>query len=227
MLVDQCIDLPAAKVHCAVSREHEAAFLIGVAAGSLTQSDKVGVISAVDIPFLHRYSDAFAAGAKYVNPAVEIIPPRWVGGEHPFADPERAKALALELAAEGADQIFAATSAGNVGVFEAARQENFLTYGVDVNECQLAPGWVVDSTIKRVDVAIVAAVDQIIQGSNENLIAFGLAEEGMNIVSLTTTDIATSECLIAKSPELIEQLRTVREKIVSGEITVHDPLTEP
>jgi basic membrane protein A len=63
--------------------------------------------------------------------------------------------------------------------------------------------------------------------SNHQLIAIGLAEEGMNIVSLTTTDIATSECLIAKSPELIEQLRTVREKIVSGEITVHDPLTEP
>ena len=47
------------------------------------------------------------------------------------------------MAADGADHIFAAAAASNFGIFEAAKEQNFFTYGVDVNQCPSAPGQVV------------------------------------------------------------------------------------
>ena len=94
---------------------------------------------ALDIPFIHRYTDSFALGAQSVNPGITDSQV-FIGGDNPFADPARAKEQALSLAAQGADQIFAVGSGSNGGVFEAATEEGFFTYGVDINECPAAPG---------------------------------------------------------------------------------------
>ena len=49
LIVDQCIDDRPDNVHCAVFREYEASYLVGVAAGMLTESNKVGVVGALEI----------------------------------------------------------------------------------------------------------------------------------------------------------------------------------
>lgn len=90
LIVDQCIDDRPENVHCAVFREYEASYLLGVEAGMLTETEHVGVVGALDIPFLHRHTDGFSEGAKSIATDVEVDV-RWVGGENPFADPVRAK----------------------------------------------------------------------------------------------------------------------------------------
>ena len=87
LIVDQCIQNQPPNVHCAVFREYEASYLVGIAAGMMTKTNKIGVVGALDIPFLHRYTDPYADGAKAVNPNVEVET-RWVGGDNPFGDPE-------------------------------------------------------------------------------------------------------------------------------------------
>jgi len=127
LIVDQCIENPPKNVRCAVFREYEASFLIGVAAASLTENDHIGVVSAEDMPFLHRFTDGYAMGARHINPNIQVDV-RWVGGDTPFADPAGAKKQALNILAAGADQIFSAAGGSNWGVFEAAREKNF--YGL-------------------------------------------------------------------------------------------------
>lgn len=224
LIVDQCIENPPANVHCAVFKEYEAAFLIGAIAASLTETGKVGAISALDIPFLHRYTDGFAEGAKYVKPDIETST-LWVGSDvSAFSDPARAKEQALAMAADGVDHIFAAGAASNFGIFEAAKEKGFFTYGVDVNQCPSAPGQVVENLIKRVDTAIVESVDKIMAGSKENFLAYGLAEKGIGLVALTTDKPEDSQCEIMKHKELIETIKGIQDKIISGEIKIEDPM---
>lgn len=224
LIVDQCIDNPPANVHCAVFREYEAAYLIGVEAGLLTQSNKVGAISAIDIPFLHRYTDGFATGAKAVNPNVEVST-LWIGTDpSAFSDPARAKEQALAMAAQGVDQIFAAGAASNLGIFEAAKEKNFFTYGVDVNQCPSAPGFIVDNLLKRVDVAILQAVDAIMSGSKESFLVYGLKEGGIGVVPFSDPDPENSQCEIMKHDDVIAKVKEFQDKIISGELQLKDPM---
>jgi basic membrane protein A len=61
--VDSCpFDKMKPNIFCSVFREYEASFLTGAEAALTSKSGKVGAISALDIPFLHRYTDGFIEG---------------------------------------------------------------------------------------------------------------------------------------------------------------------
>ena len=225
VILDQCIDPLPANVRCAVFREYEAGYLLGAEAGLLTKSNKVAAISAIDIPFLHRYTDSFIQGAKDVNPKVTDTAVRWIGTDpSAFSDPAKAKEQALALAGQGYDQIFAAGAASNLGIFEAAKEKNFQTYGVDVNQCPSAPGFVVDNLLKRVDNALVAAVDEIQAGKGGGVSVLGLKEGGIGIIPFADPKAADSQCLIMKNPEVIKQVQALQDKIISGELKLQDPM---
>ncbi|MEE8525013.1 MAG: BMP family ABC transporter substrate-binding protein, partial [Thermoanaerobaculia bacterium] len=224
LIVDQCIDEPPPNVRCAVFREYEGTFLIGAVAAALTRTGHVGIIAAVDIPFLHRYTDAFALGAREVDPQIEVST-LWVGGDNPFSDPVRAKEQALAMIADGADHIFAAAAAGNFGIFEAVSERSAYAFGLDVDQCPAAPGHIAESFLKRVDVAIVEAIAAIRSDSPERIFEYGLASGGIGLVSLsgedlTGEDVANSQCLIFEHPEVIDAMRELRQRIIDGEIRI-------
>jgi basic membrane protein A and related proteins len=218
--VDFCLDQPKPNVYCAVFREHEAAFLVGAVAGLLTESNVIGTVTAIDTPFTRRWPEGFEQGAKYVNPDVDVKS-LFVGS---FTDPAKAKEQALAMSADGADHIFAAAASGNPGVFEAAAEENFFTYGVDINECPDDPEHIMENLIKRVDVAVYETVGGILEGTGENVHASGLAEGGVGLTVLTADDPESTQCAILDHPDVIEQVRDLQQKIIDGEIEVDDPL---
>jgi len=223
VIVDQCIENPPGNVHCAVFREFEASFLIGAIAASLSQTGHVGVVGTADIPFLHRYTEGFEAGARHIKNDIQVSI-RWVGGENPFADPVRAKEQALDLAANGADHIFAASAAGNLGIFEAARDTDIRAFGLDVDQCPAAPGFIVDNLIKRVDLVIEQVADAILAGTAEPMMVFGLGSGGLYLNALSDDLGSTSECLIYNHPEVMERIKEVADQIIAGEIGIEDPM---
>lgn len=223
LIVDQCLDELPDNVHCAVFREYEASYLMGVAAGMLTESKKVGVVGALDIPFLHRYTDGYAQGVKSVASDVEVDI-RWVGGENPFADPVRAKEQAVAMRAAGSDVIFTATAGGDYGVFEAAKEGNFKIFSVDVNHCPELPGHIIDMTLKRVDTAMVTAIGRILDGEKKTVASLGLKEGGMDAMALDDAELATSQCEVAKHPEVVEKMRRVAASIIDGSLKLEDPM---
>lgn len=223
LIVDQCVDERPDNLHCAVFREYESTFLLGAAAASLSETNRVGVVCALDIPFMHRFTDGFAQGAKHIKPDIEVDV-RWVGGQNPFADPVRAKELALAIHSAGADIIFAATSGGDYGVFEAAAEKEFRVMGVDINHCRSAPGRVIDSALKKLDVAMVDAIDKIMAGDKKVTGSYGLKEGGGGLTALQGGDLAATGCLIAEKPELVGTLSELRDELVSGAIALGDPM---
>lgn len=221
MLVDACVEEPAPNLTCAVFREHEGAFLLGVEAGLLTETDQLGAVVALDIPPIRRFSDPFGAGAQHVNEDA-TFKPLYVGGSNPFADPARAKEQALTLLGGGVDYLMAAAAAGNYGVFEAVEAEGARTFGVDVNQCPAAPGVVVDNLLKKVDVAVEQGVAAILAGDGGGVKSYGLEDGGITVTALEP-GLEDSQCAIAEHPDVIEKVKEIRQQIIDGELTVDDP----
>jgi len=224
ILIDACSDEPAPNLHCGVFREHEGAYLLGIMAGRLSEPKQICSVVALDIPFLHRWSDSFALGAQSIDPSITDTQV-FIGGDNPFSDPARAKEQALAVAARGADHIFAVGAGSNGGIFEAAQQEGFLSYGVDVNQCPEAPGHIVDNNLKLVDVLVEQLAKQVLEGTAGPVVAFGLAEGGTGVMALESDEVlAESQCVIADHPDIVAEVRAARDAIVNGDIVVPDPL---
>ncbi|WP_040823861.1 BMP family ABC transporter substrate-binding protein [Nocardia jiangxiensis] len=219
VLVDACPDKIPANLRCGTFKEYEPSYLLGVEAGLLDRSGHIGTVAARDSAFFHRWSDAFALGAHSVNPRVSDTQ-LFVGGDNAVGDPARSKELALTAIQSGVDQIYGVTGGGNGGVFEAAAQSHVLAYGVDVDQCPQQPGVVVDNAIKRVDKVILDLLTLIHQGKpGGTSTAFGLAEDGSTITSLTP-QAAASGCAILQHPDVLAQVRTARADIIAGRITI-------
>lgn len=222
LIVDHCLDAPPENVFCGVFREFDAGFLIGAEAALMSRTGHVGAVGVVDIPFLRRYTDSFAAGARYIDPEIRVST-RWVGGERPFSDPVRAKEQAVALAAADADYILAAAAAGNFGVFEAASEQEFRVFGIDIDQCPSAPGYVVDNLMKRVDRVIVESIEAILEGSEERLLVYGLEQRGVAVAALSDRE-AHADCLVFDHPEVVDRIRQLEQAIVRGEIGIEDPM---
>jgi basic membrane protein A len=221
LFIDACTTEESPNVTCAVFREHEAVYLAGVEAGLLTETDKLGAVVALDTPQIRRFSDPFGAGAQSVNPAVQFTP-LYVGGSSPFNDPARAKEQALSLVPRGVDYVMAVAAAGNLGVFDAAKGGKFKAFGVDVNQCPDAAGHVVDNVVKQVDVITADSIGSILDGQAGGPVSYGLEEGGVTLTGLQD-DVENSGCLIADHPDVLAEVETVRDQIISGEVTVDDP----
>lgn len=223
LLVDSCTDKAFPNVTCAVFREHEGAFLAGAEAGLLTKSGKTGAVVAVDSPQIRRFSDPFGAGAKQTN-ANSSFTQLFVGGQNPFNDPARASEQTTSLKTKGVDTVMgAASAAGNLGVFNAAKTDGLQVWGVDVNQCPQAPGSVVDNVIKHTDIAVQKGVDQILNATPGGVVSYGLKEGGISLTSLEP-GLENSQCGIAQHPDIVKTVQDLRAQIVDGRLQVADPV---
>jgi basic membrane protein A len=222
--IDSCPADAPENLTCAQFKEYEATYLAGVEAGLLTESNKVGAVAALDSPFIRRFSDPFGAGAQSVNPEAEFSA-RYVGGNNPFSDPARANAQAASLAEDGTDYVMASAAAGNQGVFQAAEENDFLSFGTNVNQCPDAPGFVVDNVVKKVDVAAENTVAAVLSGDTGGSTEYGLAEGGVTLTGLEP-DVDESQCLIAEHPDVLDQVKEIRDEIVAGTLIVEDPAAQ-
>ncbi|QND44703.1 BMP family ABC transporter substrate-binding protein (plasmid) [Rhizobium lusitanum] len=222
--IDSCPSKMLPNIYCSVFREYETNFLAGAEAALTSETGKVGAIGALDIPFIHRYNDAFLAGAKHVKPDIKTAANLWIGGDNPFSDPARGQQRATVMLTGDVDRVLAAASGSNGGIFKA--MEDFpgaAAFGVDVNQCKQSPGQVMDNVIKLTDVAVEKGVKDILTGKREQVVALGLSEGGMTLTGLQP-EVDKSDCLIAKYPDVIEKVRVLKDEIVAGKVVVADPM---
>ena len=224
LLIDTTVENAPKNLYQATFREQEPSYLLGYEAGLLTKTNTVGSVLSLDIPLLKKYSGGFDEGAKAAKAGVKTVAPQIIGGDNPFADTARAKEQAIAFAGTGADQVFAVGAAANGGIFDAAKEKNFFAYGVDANQCQMAPGNVVDGTVKAVDKVVETVVGEIIDGKSaaDATTSFGLKEQGMSIVSLSD-GAKDSGCVVMEHADVLKKVTEVRDQIVAGTVKVTDP----
>ena len=223
VMVDSCIERPTSNVYCGTFRQREVSYLVGAEAALTSRTGSIAVIGAVDIPYLHRYTDAYELGAKAARADIKVFPPLWVGGNNPFGDPVRANAQAQVQISQRVDRIFALTAGGNGGIFQAAAaNKGVLAIGYDINQCPEQPGALIDSALQKYDVVIKEMVQRALDNSPKNVADFGLKEGGLALVGMAP-GVASSQCTIVDFPkEVVAKLNDLKAKIASGEIQVPD-----
>ncbi|KAB8139417.1 BMP family ABC transporter substrate-binding protein [Gracilibacillus oryzae] len=218
-IIDAVVDLP--NVKSAEFREYEASFLLGAAAGLSTETNKIGIVLAMDVPQINKYKSGFEEGVAHVNSEAEVLS-SYVGS---FADPAKAKEIALQQNANGADFIAAASAVSDLGVFEAAKEEGFYTSGQDIDRTTDDPEHIVLSQLKNTDVVAYDFVKEYGEGNFETgTQSFGVAEDGVGLTFVTAESESPLSDFIGQ--ETIDKVTELKDQIISGELTVTNPLAQ-
>ena len=212
------LDLPNLRQYA--FREHEGSYLMGVAAALASRSGTLGFVGGMDVPLIHRFACGYRQGAAAARPGIRVL--QDMTGRTPAAwnDPARGAALAQAQFARGADVVFHAAGGTGIGVIGAARDAGRLAIGVDLNQNGLAPGTVLTSMLKRVDVAAYETLRDAMRGRfSAGVVTLGLAEGGVD----WALD-EHNETLV--SPAMRAAIEKAREDIIAGRIAVHDYVTD-
>lgn len=195
-------------------KEEEGSFLVGAIAGLTTSSNVVGFIGGMDIPLIHKFELGFVAGVKAVDPGCKVVIGYAGVTPEAFKNPAKGKELALSQIGQGADVIFHAAGSSGLGLFEAAREKNIKAIGVDSDQYYEAPGFILTSMVKRVDVAVHDVVKGFLAGNlKTGVMEMGLAQDGVGYVY----DDNNRDLIPASTIAVVEGFK---KKIIAGEIKV-------
>ncbi|XEC96397.1 BMP family ABC transporter substrate-binding protein [Paenibacillus tarimensis] len=218
-IIDTVVDLP--NVRSVVFREHEAAYLLGAAAGLATKTNKVGAVVAMDAPLLKKYTVGFEQGLKSTNPEAQFVV-NYVGS---FTDPAKAKELALLQHSQGADFIAGMAAVGDLGVFEAAKEKGFYTSGQDTDRTVEDPEHVVLSQLKGTDAVAYETVKSFVEGDfSFGAVDYGVKEDGVGLTYVTRDSETPLHPFVGK--ENIDKVKAIAEEIKSGALVVPNPLAQ-
>ncbi|SMB98754.1 nucleoside-binding protein [Thermanaeromonas toyohensis ToBE] len=204
-------------VSCLLFKENEGSFLVGAAAALKTKTNKIGFIGGMKIPLIEKFEAGYIAGAKYINPKIEVLSDYIGTTGEAFKDPVKGKELALSQIKNGADVIYHASGASGVGVIEAAASQKKLVIGVDSDQSLTAKPdqrpYILTSMLKRVDVAVYDTIKATLENKFKGgYRIFGIAENGVGY--------AVNQYNEEMLKDIKGKLEELKKKIETGEIKV-------
>jgi basic membrane protein A len=206
-IVDAVIDQP--NVTSITFREQDGSFLAGALAAMVTKTKRIGFLGGMDVPLLRKFEAGYAAGARQIDPNVKVLV-KYIGS---FDDVASGKELAGVLFNDRADVVYVAAGKSGLGAINETRNRSGVyAIGVDSNQDALAPGKILTSVLKRVDVAVFhVAQDALTKGRPSKSVELSLKDAGVDL-----TDFKYTRQMIGDFNIL--QLRELRQAIVDGRI---------
>lgn len=200
-------------------REEEGSFLVGAIAGLVTKTKTVGFVGGMNVPLINKFDAGFQAGVRQVCPKCRIIAQYAGVTPDAFRNPGKGKEMALSQYQQGADIIYHASGSTGLGVFEAARSSGKLAIGVDADQYSEAPGFILTSMVKRIDVALFEAVKRVKEGKfTGGIYDFGLAQDGVGYVY-----DEHNKGLIPDS--VVVRVEALKKEVIAGRIVVPTKVT--
>ncbi len=138
---------------------HEPCYLMGMIAGRMTKTNKIGMVGGYPIGEVNRLFHAFMAGAQSVNPDVKFKV-SFIGS---WYDPPKAKEFAYAQVESGVDVLYAERA----GVVDAAREKGIIAFGNvnDMNKEENGKDVVVASALWNMEAAVNHAVAMVKAGT--------------------------------------------------------------
>jgi simple sugar transport system substrate-binding protein/basic membrane protein A len=189
---------------------YEAAYLVGIIAGHVSQTGKLGAIYGFDIPVCHAMGEAALAGAKTVNPNAELTSAA-IGD---WLDASKGKEAALAQADTGVDFWIQCGEAPTVGAIEAAKEKGGYVTGYVGDMTENGPDVVLVNIIWNLEPMFEDMMKNTLEGKfDAPYYRFGIAEGAL--------DITVNPALADKiPPEAMQQVEDAKAKIASGELEV-------
>lgn len=195
--------------------EHEGSYLVGVVAGLMTKSNKIGFVGGMEIPVITKFEKGFEAGVAAVNPEAKVS----VTYAGDFGKPDLGKSIAATMYNDGVDIIFHASGGTGNGVFNEAIErkkngENVWVIGVDKDQSlEFGDEVTLTSMMKGVDAAVSKVSKDLIAGqfAGGTVTELGLKDNAVGLPETSTKNVPAD--VLAKVDEY-------KQKIINGEITV-------
>ena len=201
-------------------KANEGSFLVGAAAALKSKTGTIGFLGGQSgTGLIENFQAGYEAGAKAVNPNIDIRVEYIGDSVQAFVDQTKGEALSSKMYDQGADVIYHAAGQSGLGLFKAAVETgdpDKLAIGVDSDQYRSASpaeqSHILTSMLKRVDVAIYDTIKAVVDGNFEH---------GSQVFALKDDGVAYA----TSNPELLtddiqSKLEEFRTKIVNGEITV-------
>lgn len=197
-------------------KQEEGSFLAGALAAYMSKTGKIGYIGGTPVPQVRKFEHGYVQGAKYAVPTIDVIVDYVspLGDFSGFNAPDKGYALAMNQYHGRADTVFTVAGLTGNGVIEAARRTDNFAIGVDSDQDSLAKGFVLTSMIKRLDVACYDELKAVMKNKfKADTTYYGLKENGVSLSQMKYTRDRISD-------EIMGNIETLREKIISGEIKI-------
>ena len=202
-------------------RVEQPAYLLGMIAGMMTQTNKLGVLGGQNIPSVNSTFMAFEGGAQSVNPDVEVS---WVYVGN-WEDIGKGKELSLAQINEGVDFIFPNADAAGLGAYEAAEIFNksetaekegrrVYTFGANRNKSDISPSTVIANAV--ITPKAFVKIAKIVKED-----AFKPQIYTFNMLTDEAITLVYNPALKDKVPEAVQKaVEEAKAKILAGELKV-------
>ncbi|GHC80429.1 BMP family lipoprotein [Limoniibacter endophyticus] len=217
VVIDTVVEQP--NVGSIVFKEAEGSYIVGVLAAMASKSKTVGFIGGMDVPLIRKFGCGFVGGAK-AGGATKVL--YTMTGDTPSAwnDPTKGGEIARSQFDQGSDVVYHAAGGTGIGVLQAAADAGKLGIGVDSNQNGLHPGKVLTSMVKGVDTAVYDALKTGQAGEFKTGVTnLGLKEGGVSYALDENNAALITDEMKVKAEE-------IQAQIVSGELVVHDYMTD-
>ena len=205
-------DIEEGNIHGVSFRDDEGSYLCGYIAAKLASTKKIGFIGGMKIPVIERFLNGYVNGAKSAVPDIDIVTEYVAKRYSGFNRPNEANKIALEMYRNGCGVIFPPAGASALGVISAAVKVQKYVIGIDMNQDSLAPGLVLTSMLKRVDIVVEDIAKNVSQNNLKKIKrTYGLAD---NAISLT--DFQLSYKVVGE--KLIKKIAFLKKQIIEGKI---------
>ena len=210
---------PADNVASIVFAQPEGSFVVGALAAKVTKTKKIGFIGGVDVDVIKSFLRGFQEGITYIDPSIELrveycsFAPDFSG----FGVPEKAFSMANSMYENGVDIIYAVAGGSGNGVIQAETNHEKFVIGVDSNQDYMAPGFVLTSMMKKLDVAVIDICEKFLRGEfqGDTMYEYGYENGGVGMTPMEFTR--------DKVPaDVLKELKDIERKIADGEIVVPD-----
>jgi len=198
-----------------IFRLEEATYLAGMVAGGMSESGIVGMVGGVEIPPVQGTFRAFEAGARAVNPDVQILE-SFTGD---WDDVGAAKEAAAAQLSQGADVLIHNVDAGSFAVFQAVREAveaggTAWALGMNRDQNDVAPDVILGSAVIRIPQAFRATAEAWSAGDLGGAPIYTGANQGV-------IDFVLNPALLERLPEeLRDAIDAARVQIRAGELRV-------
>ena len=202
---DSSIDLP--NVACLMFAQEQASYLVGLVAGSVTQTKTVGYVQGMVSDSMNLFGIGFISGVQEVCPDATVLQ----YNANNFGDIAGGSTAAKDMITKGADVIYQAAGGTGIGVINACDEEGIWAIGVDTDQAPLAPEHVITSAMKRVDVA---------SQDISKAVAEGKFVAGVHLYDLSNggVDLAPTRDNIPE--DVLELVEKAKAAVIAGDVVV-------
>jgi basic membrane protein A len=151
--------------------EDKSGFLAGALAAQMSETGTIAAVLGTDlVPPVVAFKEGYEAGARYINPDINLISTYHPGGmDVAFVDPEWGATTAKQALDQGADVVFGAGGkTGNGALIEVASHEGALCIGVDSDQWETVPEahpCLITSAMKLITPGVFGLISDSVAGS--------------------------------------------------------------